>query len=69
MVDSLFAALEKVRGDDQLAIILVEQNARLATRFSPRTLIMDRGRIVYDGPSRDLIDNPDLLERHFGMAG
>ena len=34
-------------------MILVEQNTRLALDIAPRTVVMDRGRIVYDGIERD----------------
>ena len=36
------------------AIILVEQNSRVAFEFSDRSVVMDKGRIVYDGASKTL---------------
>ena len=35
--------------DSGLSIVLVEQNSRVALGFSERTVVMDKGRIVYDG--------------------
>jgi branched-chain amino acid transport system ATP-binding protein len=39
----------------------VEQNSRIALEFSSRTAVMDRGRLVYDGPSERLRKDPDFL--------
>ena len=50
-----------VRDDSELSIILVEQNSRVALTFSPRTVILDKGRIVYDGESEPLRADPDRL--------
>ena len=48
IVDALLVALHRLRHEDGLAIILVEQHARLALEFSSRAVVLDRGRIVYD---------------------
>ena len=49
-------------------LLLVEQNARLALDMAPRTIVMDRGRIVFDGTSATLQDDPVRLERLFGVG-
>jgi branched-chain amino acid transport system ATP-binding protein len=41
--------------------VLVEQNSRVALEFAARTVVMDRGRIVFDGESERLRSDPDLL--------
>jgi branched-chain amino acid transport system ATP-binding protein len=48
--------------------MLVEQNSRLALAFSERTVVMDKGRIVYDGPSAVLRDNPEKLAQLVGVG-
>ena len=58
----------KLRDEGALTIVLVEQNSRVALAFSPRTVVMDRGRVVYDGPSRVLQDDPERLTRLIGVA-
>ena len=69
IVESLFASFEHLRGDRDLAIVLVEQSTRLALAFSTRTLVMDRGHIVFDGASRSLSDDAALLDRLIGVGG
>jgi branched-chain amino acid transport system ATP-binding protein len=68
IVDGLLAALHRLRQDDGLAIVLVEQHARLALEFAPRAIILDRGRLVYDDASQPLLDDPRLLARLIGVG-
>jgi len=51
-----------------LATILVEQNSRLALDIASRAVVMDRGRIVYDGPSEALRNDPAKLEQLIGVV-
>ena len=68
VVDTLTALLVRLRSEAALSIILVEQNSRVAFAFSERTVIMSKGRIVHDGPSAELRDNPEKLARLVGIA-
>ena len=68
IVEELVKVLGRLREADQLSLVLVEQNARLALDISPRAVIMDRGRIVYDGPSETLKRDPAKLDRLIGVA-
>jgi branched-chain amino acid transport system ATP-binding protein len=67
LVETLTAVLMKLR-DSGLSIVLVEQNSRVALGFSERAVIMDRGRIVYDGSSAALRDDPEKLTRLVGIV-
>jgi branched-chain amino acid transport system ATP-binding protein len=49
-------------------MILVEQNTRLALDIAPRAVVMDRGRIVYDGKSETLRNDPAQLEKLIGVV-
>jgi branched-chain amino acid transport system ATP-binding protein len=61
VVQALTRVLAKLRGEGNLAIVLVEQNSRVALDFCERTVVMDRGQIVYDGPAERLRRDPDYL--------
>ena len=61
IVQALAQVLLALRGEGNLAIVLVEQNSRVALEFSARTVVMDKGRIVYDGASARLRDDPEML--------
>jgi branched-chain amino acid transport system ATP-binding protein len=69
IVDTLIAAFHKLRQDDGLAIVLVEQHARLALEFAARAAILDRGQVVYDGASKALLDDPQKLSDLIGVTG
>jgi branched-chain amino acid transport system ATP-binding protein len=68
VVETLTAVLAELRADSALSIILVEQNSRVALTFSPRTVILDKGHIVYDGASEPLRADPDWLAELIGMV-
>jgi branched-chain amino acid transport system ATP-binding protein len=69
IVDSLIAAFHRLRQEDGLAVILVEQHARLALEFAAQSIVLDRGKVVYDGPSQVLLDDPQRLGMLIGVAG
>jgi len=68
VVEALTAVLLRLRGESALSIVLVEQNSHVALAFSARTVVMDRGRIVYDGDSEVLRADPEYLARLIGVA-
>ncbi len=68
LVEGLIGVLARLRAESGLSIILVEQNSRVALSFSPRTVILDKGRIVYDGESAPLRADPDLLAKLIGIV-
>ena len=68
IVESLAAVLQRLRAESALSIVLVEQNSRVALAFSPRTVVMDKGRIVYDGDSAALGADPARLAGLIGVA-
>jgi branched-chain amino acid transport system ATP-binding protein len=68
IVEELARAVKRLAEADGLTLLLVEQNTRLALAIAPRTVVLDRGRIVYDGPSHTLKADPAKLESLIGVA-
>jgi len=68
IVEELARAVKRLTQAGELAMILVEQNSRLALDIAPRAVVMDRGRIVFDGPSATLRDDPEKLEHFIGVV-
>jgi branched-chain amino acid transport system ATP-binding protein len=60
--------LDRLKHEDDLALLLVEQHARIALEFAERVIVLDRGRIVHAGVSRTLLDHPEELARLMGVA-
>jgi branched-chain amino acid transport system ATP-binding protein len=50
-----------------VASLLVEQNALAALEVADRAYVMDRGRIVHEGPARELLDNASMRRRLIGI--
>jgi len=67
IVEELARAVKKLTTAGEMALILVEQNSRLALSIAPRAVVMDRGQIVFDGPSAALRDDPAKLEQLIGV--
>ncbi len=63
IVDMLLRALERLIREDSLAMILVEQSARLALDVTRDAMVLNRGRIVFSGESKTLQADPALLAR------
>jgi branched-chain amino acid transport system ATP-binding protein len=69
IVEELFRVMTQLRDGGGMSIILVEQNTRIALDFSKRTMVMDRGRIIFDGESEVLKREPSKLEELIGLSG
>ena len=68
IVDALLVALHRLREDEGLAMVLVEQHARLALEFAPEAVVLNRGRVVYRGPSQTLLNDAHRLTELVGVA-
>ncbi len=62
--------LEAVKEANQsgVSILMAEQNSERALEFSSRAYIMENGRIVAEGRSQELINNPRVKEAYLGVA-
>ena len=67
IVEELARAVKRLAQEGGLALILVEQNSRLALDIAPRAVVMDRGQVVYDGASETLRNDPAKLEHLIGV--
>jgi branched-chain amino acid transport system ATP-binding protein len=69
IVDALLAGLERLKREDDLALLLVEQHAQLALELAQNAIVLDRGVIVFAGASRELREAPERLNTLMGVAG
>ena len=65
IVQDVMATVSRLK-DAGLAALVVEQNAATALRVSDRAYVMDRGRIVHEGPAAALIADDAL---RMGLLG
>ena len=66
IVESIFGILAEL-ADEGIALLLVEQNARVALSFAKTGYILESGRIVLNGSSAELLENPDVQEFYLGV--
>jgi branched-chain amino acid transport system ATP-binding protein len=65
MVQETYAALRRLNAEG-LTILLAEQNVKLSLAVSTRGYVMENGRIVLHGASRDLAHDPATRKAYLG---
>jgi branched-chain amino acid transport system ATP-binding protein len=63
VAQELVRVIRALRVDSGMAIIVVEQHARMALSLTDHAIVLDRGKIVHRSASQQLLDDPDLLHR------
>jgi branched-chain amino acid transport system ATP-binding protein len=61
IVEMLRKAMARLIAEDALAMVLVEQSARLALEMTEDAIVLDRGRVAFSGRSKVLLDDPERL--------
>jgi branched-chain amino acid transport system ATP-binding protein len=62
--------LWRIVGDiraDGIATLIVDKNYRAVTAMADRNVILVKGRVVFEGDSRALLAQPDILHKHLGV--
>ncbi|MBN8477099.1 ABC transporter ATP-binding protein [Sulfuritalea sp.] len=68
IVKDIFRVIASLK-DTGVAILLVEQNARAALQVADYAYVLETGEIALEGPSRQLIDDPKVVESYLGLGG
>ncbi len=68
IVEELLAALARLFRTEGLAALIVEQHAQKILPITQRALILERGQIVHQGASSELLADTSLLERFLGVT-
>lgn len=63
---ALLAALDRLRAARQLAVVAVVHDPALTALANPRVVLLAGGRIVADGPARDVLE-PEAIAGVFGV--
>jgi branched-chain amino acid transport system ATP-binding protein len=63
----LFAALARIARESKVSILLVEQNARRALALADRAYLLALGRIVGEGPAKDLARDSAVARSYLGL--
>jgi len=66
VVREIFGALQRLQAEDGVAVLVVEQNARLALRAAQRAYVLEVGRVVVEGASEELQQNESVRRSYLG---
>ena len=67
IIDEIFGVIRRLKEQQNIAVLLVEQNAALALDIADHGYVMENGRIVLEGPAATLRQNSDIKEFYLGL--
>jgi len=68
VVEDIFSIIERFNREQGVAMLLVEQNARVALKVAHAGYILENGRIVINGPTSTLLGDPDVQRFYLGSG-
>jgi branched-chain amino acid transport system ATP-binding protein len=68
IVTEIFELVERLRKQEGIAFLVVEQNANVALAIADHGYVMENGRIVLFGTGAELRENEDIKEFYLGMS-
>jgi branched-chain amino acid transport system ATP-binding protein len=66
VVKEIFEALAKMKGEDGMSVLVVEQNANLALAHAARAYVLEVGQVVVEGTSDELRENESVRKSYLG---
>jgi len=68
LIHEIFNILMRLNKEENISILLVEQNVKLALNVAPYAYVMETGRIVMDDTSEKLKENEDIKDFYLGLS-
>ena len=68
IVEELLGVLRRIMGTEEMAVVIVEQNAKKVLPETSRAIILERGAVADAGPSAALLGDAPTLDRLLGVA-
>lgn len=68
LVEQIFEIVKSLNEGEGYTFLLAEQNTNVALRYAHYGYILENGRVVMDGPAKELRENPDVKEFYLGMS-
>jgi branched-chain amino acid transport system ATP-binding protein len=66
VVNEIFDALTRMKTDDGMSVLVVEQNANLALAHAARAYVLEVGNVVVEGTSEELRANESVRKSYLG---
>ncbi len=68
LIKEIFEIITRLNQKEGIPILLVEQNAKLALSVARYAYVLETGRVVMDGESEKLRENPDIRDFYLGLT-
>ena len=68
LIKEIFEIIMRLNQQEGIPILLVEQNAKLALSVARYAYVLETGRVVMDGDSEKLRENPDIRDFYLGLT-
>ena len=68
LIKEIFEIITRLNKEEKIPILLVEQNVKLAMTVASYAYVLENGRLVMDGPSEKLKENPDIRDFYLGLT-
>jgi len=62
----IFDTIKKINEMEKTAVLLVEQNVYLSLKLTQRAYVIENGRIMLEGTSENLLENPEVKKSYLG---
>ena len=66
VVRDIARSILSINREDQVSVILVEQNSRMALKLSARAYVLETGRVALEGASKELVNNEEVRRLYLG---
>ena len=66
VVNEIFEALERMKGQEGMSVLVVEQNANLVLAHAARAYVLEVGTVVVEGTSDELRANESVRKSYLG---
>ena len=66
LVDEIFQTIQGLRGQG-IAIFLIEQNVQQTLETADRAYVLENGRIILSGASKELLEEEMIKKAYLGL--
>jgi branched-chain amino acid transport system ATP-binding protein len=66
IVEDIFKIVERIKQEERVSVLLVEQNASLALELSDHAYLLETGYVVASGSAKTLADDPQIRRAYLG---
>jgi branched-chain amino acid transport system ATP-binding protein len=66
VVEDIFKIVERIKKEERVSVLLVEQNANLALELADNAYLLETGYVVASGSAKALADDPQIRRAYLG---